>query len=382
MWIGWIFWELFKDAVFGSINQWIGRQSGSFWVKFEPLIEWAGRQDYGGLSAWIFLAFIGVLLFLSWRDTRPPKGSIGLSGSLEVKEIPGPVLPEKNKPNDVKRIEDWVLANLPAFNAASEILPFPPPFPGQILMEKQELNDGSLVILLTNQKNEVKKQITVNVIKMLKWSNNLQCFHIVPQFDGDHSPLPIKLKGPAELYPDDPKGFRFWSINPSKNDLVLRDLEKPGNSFWGLGSPGIWQAILQITTDKAEYQERVYFQWERGEIPKFKDCPKPKSVIDPELNKTQDFSNLWDLRRKGISLRNERISHEEYGEWKNKFESWRDEVLSEAQKISSGLRSHLEVLDQLRQPDLGDPVNSDHERDLRILSEILARLQAYLGERL
>ena len=58
-------------------------------MKIEPYIEWAGRQDFSGLSGWIFLAFVGVLLFLSWKDTRAQKGSMDLSGSLEVEKIPG-----------------------------------------------------------------------------------------------------------------------------------------------------------------------------------------------------------------------------------------------------------------------------------------------------
>lgn len=355
----WIVVELLKDAVFGSINVWLGKQSGSFWMKIEPFIEWAGRQDFSGLSGWIFLCFVGGLLFLSWRDTRSQKVSIGLSGSLEVKKFPGPVLPEKKKPEVVTHSV------------------------GDILLDKQERNDGSLEILLTNKRNEVRGPIEVNLVDIKLWSDQFKYFHVVEGYYGPTSPLPMKLEGPNELFPAQRKGYKFWALNAAKDTLVLRDLKKSGNAYYGLRIFGLWEATLKISAGNEEQGKQVLcFEWEQGKPPKFSDCPIVNSVIDSELKKTQDLTNLWNLRRKGVSLRNERISHEEYPEWKNKFESWRDGVLSEAQKISSGLRSHLEVLDQLRQPDLGDPVNSDHERDLRILSEILARLQAYLGERL
>ncbi len=89
-------------------------------------------------------------------------------------------------------------------------------------------------------------------------------------------------------------------------------------------------------------------------------------------------AKLWDLRTQGVSLRNENVDHWSYPEWKERFESWHSELLLEAQKISTGLGSYLETLDQCTQPDLVSPANREHEQDLRVLSEVLFRLQKFL----
>lgn len=89
-------------------------------------------------------------------------------------------------------------------------------------------------------------------------------------------------------------------------------------------------------------------------------------------------AKLWAMRTEGVALRNELVDHWSYPEWKERFEEWHKELLLEAEKISGGLRSYLGTLDQCTQPDLGIPANREHEHDLKILSEVLFRLQKFL----
>lgn len=86
----------------------------------------------------------------------------------------------------------------------------------------------------------------------------------------------------------------------------------------------------------------------------------------------------WSLRREGVALRNEIITTDQYQVWKSRFELWTGKLLGEAEIVSINLRNYLEVFDQCKQPILGAGVNPEHMQDLRILSEILARLQTYL----
>ncbi|MDA0739772.1 MAG: hypothetical protein O2999_11140 [Nitrospirae bacterium] len=278
----WMFAELSKDAVFGSLNNWLGKQSGKFWTNIDPLIEWAGRQDFSGLSGWIFLGFLVILLFLSWKDTRPQKGPIGLNGSLEVKKIPGHGLQEKKKLEEVIQTV------------------------GDILLEKQELNDGSLGILLTNKRNEVRGPIEVRLVDLKLWSDQFKFFHVVEGYYGPSSPFPMKLEGPNELFPAQPKRYTFWALNGAKDALVLRDLKKSGNTFYGLKKSGLWKASLKISAGSEEQEEEVCFEWEESKPPKFVDCSKEDQEA-VQLNPT-------DLSSEGEFIPLQKAAGKLYGE--------------------------------------------------------------------
>ncbi|MGD9852897.1 MAG: hypothetical protein AB7T38_16725 [Nitrospirales bacterium] len=73
--IGFFIWELLKDKILGEVNEMIGNRSGDIWEQVHIFLAWAGRQDIGGLSVWLFLIFIGILLFISWRDARNSRSS-------------------------------------------------------------------------------------------------------------------------------------------------------------------------------------------------------------------------------------------------------------------------------------------------------------------
>jgi hypothetical protein len=102
---------------------------------------------------------------------------------------------------------------------------------------------------------------------------------------------------------------------------------------------------------------------------------KQKGVAQEKLDA------LWALRASGVKIRNERIKPDEHAGWVKRFVKWREEALDAASRASPNLRSYLDVLNETRNPPAGvNPVSSEHALQLRILSEIIARIEAYLAK--
>lgn len=97
------------------------------------------------------------------------------------------------------------------------------------------------------------------------------------------------------------------------------------------------------------------------------------------LSRNDAIKRLWKLREVGVAIRNEHVpSPEQYPAWKARYEKWRSDVLSMAEKVDENLRPRLEVLDRLRPPPSLPVVNEDHVLCIRIASEILLRLEERL----
>ena len=106
--------------------------------------------------------------------------------------------------------------------------------------------------------------------------------------------------------------------------------------------------------------------------------------LDDKAARQASINILWKLRSNGISHRNRDVSSpEELDEWKQKYNKWRDEVLEESEKVNINLRCYLERLDLTGPIPANSKIfNPDHELQVRIMSEILQRLQEYLKKEL
>ena len=97
------------------------------------------------------------------------------------------------------------------------------------------------------------------------------------------------------------------------------------------------------------------------------------------LTRNDAIKRLWKLREEGVAIGNEHVPSEKlYPAWKAKYEKWRGNVLSMAEKVDENLRPRLEVLDRLGPPPSLPVVNEDHVLCIRIASEILSRLEEKL----
>lgn len=107
-------------------------------------------------------------------------------------------------------------------------------------------------------------------------------------------------------------------------------------------------------------------------------------IIELELEiynrkkRQEAIDKLWELRSRGISLRNEAfkspLNFILTEDWVNSYKSWRDEVLYASEKISKNLKQWLERLDIMRPNSVG---LSPH-KEVQVMSEILARLAEFL----
>jgi hypothetical protein len=97
------------------------------------------------------------------------------------------------------------------------------------------------------------------------------------------------------------------------------------------------------------------------------------------MSKNDARKELWKLRKEGVAIRNESVSSEQsFSLWKQKYETWRNNVLEVADKYDENLRNRLEVLDRPRPPPSLPVVNADHGLCITVASEILLRIDENL----
>jgi hypothetical protein len=104
--------------------------------------------------------------------------------------------------------------------------------------------------------------------------------------------------------------------------------------------------------------------------------------LDDQAGRQAAIDALWELRSDGISHRNGRVqSDEEWGAWRTTYEQWRENVLLQCGRVNPNLRQYVARLDRMAEgpPDIMTRVfSSEHGRLVRIMSEMLQRLQAFL----
>ena len=73
------------------------------------------------------------------------------------------------------------------------------------------------------------------------------------------------------------------------------------------------------------------------------------------------IAKLWALRAEGVDIRNEVVAPRKLQAWIKRYESWRDNVLTEAGAVSRNLQAWLQTLDRVRlPPSLPPPTNPSH----------------------
>lgn len=107
-----------------------------------------------------------------------------------------------------------------------------------------------------------------------------------------------------------------------------------------------------------------------------------KLIDDKEEEKQRKIEALWALRKDGVKLRNAQIIESEVDSWKQKFDQWRDSILTEARGLSISLVNSLETLNEVRPtPARSVPYASRvHARYVPILSELIRRLEEFLNK--
>jgi hypothetical protein len=92
------------------------------------------------------------------------------------------------------------------------------------------------------------------------------------------------------------------------------------------------------------------------------------------------LDRLWASYKSGVQLRNRDMSADDVGSWLLEEEEWRTETFAAAEVISPQLRQHLEILNETHPPPLNvNIVSPKHGAHVRVFSEVLRRMQEYLG---
>ena len=104
-----------------------------------------------------------------------------------------------------------------------------------------------------------------------------------------------------------------------------------------------------------------------------------KRLFDRE-RRQEAVSRLWQLRERGVKLRNLGVIPPDEDKWLAEYDAWHEQVLDEAGVVSQNLQSWLRTLDHLsRGPRLATPaVSPEHALKRSIVSEILVRLEEFL----
>jgi hypothetical protein len=89
---------------------------------------------------------------------------------------------------------------------------------------------------------------------------------------------------------------------------------------------------------------------------------------------------LWQLRDRGVKIRNKAIKREDFPEWKAAEQNWRSEIFAEAEKVSPSLKAWIQILDQVRPPPAlsSQSVVGEHQALREQMSERLARIEEFL----
>lgn len=91
---------------------------------------------------------------------------------------------------------------------------------------------------------------------------------------------------------------------------------------------------------------------------------------------------LWELRSDGITHRNKHVeSVEKLRDWNVGYQEWREKVLTQSGLVDKNLRQYLSRLDRMGegpQDVMARVLNGEHGRLVRIMSEMLQRLQSFL----
>ncbi len=91
------------------------------------------------------------------------------------------------------------------------------------------------------------------------------------------------------------------------------------------------------------------------------------------------MARLWELRKKGVELRNETIAMPGFAEWKRQYEDWHNRVMADAKIVSPNLYAWLDTLDRVRPPPrLPQAACEDHRHLRDCQCEILLRMQEFL----
>lgn len=107
------------------------------------------------------------------------------------------------------------------------------------------------------------------------------------------------------------------------------------------------------------------------------------TIHDAEKYQTA-LNQLWLLRRSGVELRNRVLTNaDEISGWSIEKDLWHTHVVIEADKISQNLSQWLSLLDQTTQGIVVNRTNiiannPDYETELKVMSEVLHRLQRFL----
>jgi hypothetical protein len=105
-----------------------------------------------------------------------------------------------------------------------------------------------------------------------------------------------------------------------------------------------------------------------------------RRLDDRELRQ-RTLNLIWDLRERGVQIRNEFPVN--FPVWHRRVNEWRLQLLDAAGVLSVNLRRHLETLNETHDfPSnielVGGTHTEDHALDLRVISEVLRRLERYL----
>lgn len=104
-----------------------------------------------------------------------------------------------------------------------------------------------------------------------------------------------------------------------------------------------------------------------------------RSELDNRARVQEALNRLWSLRKNGVEIRNRTISQFAIEPWLAEAREWRQAVYAVSDIVSPNLRNWLETLNEIEgAPDGVVIVGFLHGHELKILSEILRRLDHYL----
>jgi hypothetical protein len=105
-----------------------------------------------------------------------------------------------------------------------------------------------------------------------------------------------------------------------------------------------------------------------------------KSRLDDREKHEQTRKALWELRERGVKIRNDGLTTRTLDSWTEKFDEWHAKVLEQAAILSMDLRHSLDPIDKIS-PGCNESVavnNMVHQKNVSVMSEMLVRLYSYL----
>jgi hypothetical protein len=181
----------------------------------------------------------------------------------------------------------------------------------------------------------------------------------------------------------------FWgSLSSALNWAGIVGVGAVGGYLGRISDPQTWQQVVTwalVYTAAAWLIIFLFRLFFIAPFQTFKDIEGQRVRLEQALEdrerRQRALNLLWDLRESGVQIRNEFPVN--FPNWHRRVYEWRDQLLDASGVLSVNLRRHLQTLNETHgYPSdiqiVGENHKQEHDLDLRVISEMLRRLERYL----